>query len=614
MKSINLITRTRALLAGLAFGALGLVSAQASSTIINFSVDMSVQTTAGTFIPGTDTVSVHGSFNGWGALNLVQQGSGTVYTNTVNDTTDANGASVFYKYVNSHSGYPNGGYESLCDGGGNRAATLPAVSGSTLNLPTPFFSDSGPGVTLTSTITFQVDMSQQINLGYFTNGLSTVDVSGNFDGWNPANGPLTWDPTIVRATPGGLLTSNVYVGTFTSVPVSTNAHMAYQFVMNGQNYEGGLNSTNNDGGGNRFFTFLPVNQTNPVVFYADAPYAPVSQLRFSVDMSVVAVTDTNFNPASVTINGDLFGWGGVALTNNPSAANTNIYTSPTYTDGVGSSINYQFRYTELSTGNTVYDHANGANGGQGNRQYIVPNVANTNVYAVFNDASLDDYLLQPATVTFSVDMNGAVGNDGHVFDPNQDSVYLNGTFAGWYAWSGGVNPAPAPAGYQMIEEGFTTIYTNTLVIPAGQTLTAIYKYGIDAGSVNGGPADDEAASGQNHERVIRSTVMNPYVFATDTFGFQYNEPYFSLSNPAGGHLAVGAKNADGFLPVSWLGRPGANLQSTTNLLNPVWQNLPATDGTNWVLGYSSTNGFVSVFNTPAATPGTPKTFYRLIKK
>jgi hypothetical protein len=157
--------------------------------------------------------------------------------------------------------------------------------------------------------------------------------------------------------------------------------------------------------------------------------------------------------------------------------------------------------------------------------------------------------------------------------------------------------------------GLTTVYTNTLVLPAGSTLSAIYKYGIDAGSVNGGPADDEAASGLNHERVIRSTAMNPYVFATDTFGFQYNEPYFSQTYPAGGQLSVGPKNGNGTVPVSWLGRPGAHLQATTNLLNSSWQNLPATDGTNWVSGYSSTNGFVSVTNWPAS----PKAFFRLIK-
>jgi hypothetical protein len=60
--------------------------------------------------------------------------------------------------------------------------------------------------------------------------------------------------------------------------------------------------------------------------------------------------------------------------------------------------------------------------------------------------------------------------------------------------------------------------------------------------------------------------------------------------------------------VSWLGRPGAHLQACANLAG-AWQDLTATDGTNWTTGFSSTNGFVSVTNWPA----TDKTFFRLVK-
>lgn len=591
------------LLAGVVLCAAGVANAQISNSIVTFSVDMGTNILTGTFIPGTDTVSANGSFNGWGALNLVQEGTSTVYTNTANDTSDANGGHMFYKFFNSHTGIS---YENLCDGSGNRGVTLPSVSGSSLNLPTPFFGDAGAPILYTSTITFQVDMSQQINLGYFTKGVTTIQVSGNFNGWTPASGPLTNDPTIIRSSPGGLLTSNVYVGTFTSVAVSTNAHMAYQFVMNGS-YEG-VSGPDNDGGGNRFFTMLATSQANPVVFYADAPYAPASQVSFSVDMAIVSETDTNFNPASVTINGDLMGWGGVALTNNPNASNTNIYSSPAYAAGVGSSINYQFRYTELNNGNIVYDHANGANGGNNNRFFVVPNVSSTNVSAVFNDASLTDYLTQPTPVLFSVNMNGAVGTDAHTFNPSVDAVYLNGQFANWYAWAGGVNPAPAPAGYQMVEQGFSMIYTNTIIIPAGTPVAFNYKFGMDPNNLNGGPLDDEAASGQNHYRVVRATAFNPYVMPTDTFGTMYGEPFFNANSTGGANLAVG-KPVAGKVPVNWLGRPGAHLQVKTNLLSGTWQDIVATDGTNWTSGYSSTNGFVSQTNWPASS----KAFFRLVK-
>jgi hypothetical protein len=582
-----------------------------ANTIVTFSVDMGTNILNNTFVPGTDTISVHGSFNSWGAgVNLVQQGSGTVYTNTVDDTGDANGGSLSYKFVDSDALIGSGGYESLCDGGGNRAVTLPAASGSSLALPTPFFADDGAPVTYTSTITFQVDMAQQVNLGTFNPNTDTIQVSGNFNGWTPGSGTLTADPAILRTNQYGLVTSNVFAGTFTSVAVSTNAHMAYKYVLNGT-YGDNPSGANNDGGGNRFYTMLPVDQTNPIVFYDDAPYAPlVTNIEFSVDMSVVAITDTNFNPASVTVNGDLMGWGGVAMTNNPTAANTNIYTCiQSFTDGVGATVNYQYRYTLLnSPSSTVYDHANGVNGGQGNRVITIPNVNNTNFLSVFNDASLGDYLLKPTAVLFSVDMAGAMGTDSHSFSSTLDAVYINGTFANWYTWAGGANPTPAPGSspgagnaggpFLMVEQGTNMVYTNTLVIPPGPVVLS-YKYGLDPNEENGGPLDDEAISGQNHGRVVRSLAFNPYVMAQDKFGDQYVEPYFSSSDPAGGDLTIGQPIA-GKVPVEWLGRPGAHLQANGTLTGGAWQDLWVTDGTNWTSGFTSTNGFVSQTNWPAA--------------
>lgn len=606
---MNLKSTARALVAGLAACVTGAVTVHAS-TVLTFSVDMGTNILNGTFVPGTDTVSAHGSFDGWGAgVTLVQDGSSTIYTNTATDTADPDGSVVKYKFVNSNAAYSStSGYETTADYN-NRTGLLPAGGGA-LVLPTPFFGDAGAAIT--HNITFQVDMSQQINLGAFTNDASTVDVRGNFNGWSGGVNVLARDPSILITNQYGLVTSNVYTGTV-SVTASPNAAMDYKFVEN-DNFEG--TPILDDGGGNRFFTLIDADQTNPIVYFSDAPYAPVAQLTFSVDMTVVALTDTNFNPASVTINGDLMGWGGVAMTNDPAAANTNIYTSPTFAAGVGSSVNYQFRYTHLSDGSIVYDHADGANGGNNNRYYVVPNVSSTNVVAVFNDAALNDYLLQPTPVFFSVDMSWATTNDLFVgtnnvgpFNPATDNVYINGQFANWYGWAGGFPPVSAPPGYQMIEQGLSLIYTNTIVMPAGTPIAFNYKYGTDPGTANSGPLDDEAAFGNNHYRVVRSTAATPYLMPTDQFHVgMYAEPYFSSGNTAGGQLKVGAA-AGGSVPVSWLGRPGAQLQVATDLTGGNWQTIAATDGTNWSAGYYSTNGFVSQTNWPAAG----NTFFRLIK-
>jgi hypothetical protein len=586
-------------LAGVMLSAAGAGTGQAQSAIVTFSVDMATNIAAGTFTPGSSTLTVNGTYNGWGTgTPLVQEGSSTIFTNTVADSGDAVGGVLGYKFV------ANGTYESLPTGQ-NRPARMPSIAGASLVLPTPFFNDAGAPVT--NDVTFQVDMSQQINIGAFTNGEGIVEVRGLFNGWTGGANVLALDPLILVTNKYGLVTSDVYTGTV-AVVASPNAAMAFKFVFDPptNDYEG-VTSINADGGGNRFFDNY--TQVLPLVYFSDQPFAPTAQVTFNVDMTVVALTDTNFNPASVTLNGDLTGWGGVAMTNNPTAANTNIY-SVVFTIGQGSPVNWQYRYTELSGGNTVYDHFNGANGGQGNRYYLVPDVTVTNLPPVFfNDAALDDYITQPTPVSFSVDMTGAVGTDAHAFDPTADGLYINGQFANWYAWAGGINPASAPAGFQMMQVGSSMIFTNTVIIPAGTPLGFAYKYGMDPNNQNLGPLDDEAASGSNHYRVVRATAFNPYPMPQDKFGYQYSEPLFSSVGTTNGELSIGAL-AGGKTPISWLGRPGARLQTTTNVLSANWQTIAATDGTNWTVGYNSTNGFVSTTNWPAAN----STFFRLIKQ
>jgi hypothetical protein len=307
--------------------------------------------------------------------------------------------------------------------------------------------------------------------------------------------------------------------------------------------------------------------------------------------------------------------------------------------GEGTAYVLQYRYTNSTYNGWVYDYAqDGGPNWVNNNNYrrnidlpITATVLTTNFPVVyFNDLAPDDYLPTATPVLFSVDMNGAVGTDSHAFVSGVDSVYINGMFAGatpsdpnpaagvsqyWYTWSGGVNPVSAPPGYQMIEVGASTVYTNIIVLPRGTPVALSYQYGMDIDSANGGPVEDEAASGNVHYRGVRLTTSNPYVMPTDTFSSQpYVEPFFSTGNIgangslAGGSLTVGAPSA-GNVPVSWLGRPGAHLQTSTNLASTVWQDLAATDGTNWTLGTSSTNGFVSQTNWPAGS----KAFFRLIK-
>jgi hypothetical protein len=651
---------------GLLLCAAGIMTAQAAITnaYITFSVDMSSNLVAGTFNPatpaiiggnsyggtGTDTVYARGIFNGWAntGLQLVQVGASGVYTNTADDTAaqDLSDGNANWQY----DAYLNG---TLTDEGtsdyANRMAYLPTTNNGTVVVPTAFFNDSGP--LTTNNITYQVDMSEQIEVGAFHPGSGDyVVVAGSYDNFVlgssvPPQVMLTNNPNILITNNNfspPVIESNVWVGT---AAISTDSSRAQATVNCGQQYKyviepGGSwdapQFPNLDpDGGNRFLT-MSGDQILPLVNFSDQPYAPLANVTLNLDMSGPITYDTNFVPGSVVVWGTFNGWAtGIPLTNNPAAPNTNLYSTVISMEE-GAPIIVQYRYTNSFINYFVYDYAqDGGPNSANNNNYrrtvtlpITPSLLVTNLPAVyFDDLAPDDYLTKPTPVLFSVDMNGAVGTDAHVFNPSADGVYINGSFAGatpsepnggtpqeWYPWSG-ASPVAAPPGYQMVEVGTSTIYTNTIVLPVGTPVALSYQYGMDPSSFSLGPSEDEAAVQTVHYRAVRSTGFNPYVMPVDIFTNQpYVEPFFSTGNIgangnlAGGDLTVGTPVA-GKVPVSWLGRPGAHLQSKASLVSGVWQDAFATDGTNWTAGVSSTNGFVSVTNWPSGG----NTFFRLVK-
>ena len=100
-------------------------------------------------------------------------------------------------------------------------------------MPVQFFGDQGaepgrlPQITV-GNVWFQVDMSQQIQLGVFNPNTMTVQVNGSMGSGNnfgfgqgatPSGNILTNDPTILRTNQFGLVSSNVYVG-FLASPIA----------------------------------------------------------------------------------------------------------------------------------------------------------------------------------------------------------------------------------------------------------------------------------------------------------------------------------------------------------------------------------------------------------
>ncbi|MDB6110399.1 MAG: hypothetical protein JWR69_2149 [Pedosphaera sp.] len=538
---------------------------------VTFQVDMGYQITLGTFVPGTDTVEARGSFQNWSAgFPLTNSPGNTNLYTGVYAVTDAEGTSEHYKFIVDGGNGPLGWESPASTGGADRAFTL---ANTNQTLPAVYFNDQlpPPPVPTTNMVTFQVDMAAQIFLGKFDTAVDTIEARGSFQNWS-AGFPLTNSPTA----------TNIYKGVY---PITDAAGSIenYKFVVDGGNGPLGWENPASTGGNNRTFTLLNTNaQTLPLVLFNDQPIPSFTNMvTFQVDMTV-GVLQGKFVVGTdiLEVRGSFQLWNsGFVLTNDPSAGNTNLFTGVyAVTDGAGTVEQYKF---VVDGGNGPLGWESPASTGGNNRTFTLANTNHQTLPAVyFNDTALNDILTADTVVTFSVNMANAVGTDAHAFDTNVDSVYLNGVNNGVPGsfWGWGLFP-PVPA--MTNNPPGSSIYSTEVLVPAGSPLSVSYKYGING-------ADNEAGFAQNHLRYIRAT--GTYSMPLDTFGTQYAEPAF-------GNLAIGAKTA-GHVPITWLGRAGVHLQTTTSLgAGHVWQDLASTDGLN------STNYPVGAGNV----------FFRLVK-
>jgi hypothetical protein len=559
MKRIH--TKQYALWAGLALCVTGLANA---NTIVTFQVDMTQQIANAAFTPGVNVVNARGSFNGWGTFQLTNNPSASntnLYTGVINDTSDANGALMNYKFC-----IDSGGWES----GNDRQVGLPATSGASLTVPSCYFNDATPpGVTVNNNITFQVDMTQQVAIGAFIPGTSVVSVRGGINGWGS---------TAMTNNPAGANT-NLYSMTLNQVDAPINLEHFKFFIDTGNNWESPSipSEQGREGDLNRYYNMLAAdgNVVLPPVYFNDiAPAPPITNIvTFTVDMSVQTALG-RFVPSTDTVEcrGSFNNWnvGAFVLTNNPAASNTNLYSGTATLIVPPSTISYKFWDSDAKAGNNGYESP--ASTGGGNRTYTLAN-SNTSLTiptVYYSDlSSTEDFLTADTLVTFTVSMTNAITTGGIPFNPVTDKVYLNGDWVPWWAWNDPLEPY-AP---YILTNGTSgdQLYSGTFLVPKGNSLQLTYKF-----SING--ADNELPAYVNHVRYVRN--LNTYSTPLDTFGTQGTEPPLgkvTVGTPAGGNI-----------PVAWLGLPSAYLQSATSVLGP-WTSYPATVNNGSPSGIYSTN-------------------------
>jgi len=603
---MNLKFSAKAIQRGFWMGAMLLSAtvASASSSILTFQVDMTDAIAGIGFNPTNQTVAARGTFDGWASpgFALTNNPSGAnpnLWSGTFTDTTDGNGLNTSWQFVTVTNGVIDQ-YSSQNDGD-NYVAVLPATSGGSLVIPVEFFSDDGPAVT--NALTFQVDMAEQLHLGNFNTG-DFVACQGQFEGWSDSF--LLTNDTALNVTNGqGVVTSMPYVGTYTTWSEDQNAETEYKFVYNNgsDNYEaptqGNIDRNNNN---NRFLLNQPINgaQVMPLVNFSDASFSAsvTNNVTFEIDMTT-QIAVSNFTSANtVEIHGDFNSWGnGQTMTNNPGGSTPDIYSTViTYVDAPGAE--HYFKY--VIQPNTEWENVSAVNASGGNRYLFLAKTSGnfTNGPVYYSDEApgeiIDFVLVTNCMVTFTVNMTNGTGmgpGGTATFDnayPSGDSIYLNGLNGGvndtFWKWGGLGNPT-----YQMTQIPNTFLFTITVPVNLGQQDYLTYKY-----SING--YDDEAASGDNRQRWIRS--LPNYTMPVDTYGNPTTEI------PAG-DLTVTAIAGDK-VQLSWLGRRGVLLETATSLdPGTVWTPVPLSDGTNLIVapgGMATTN----------YTIGQTNVFYQLI--
>jgi hypothetical protein len=342
------------------------------------------------------------------------------------------------------------------------------------------------GAPVLTPVTFQVDMSAQIAVGAFNPGAGdSVYAAGTFQS-------VPWSG--FQLTNGTGTNSAIYAGTYLDAD-PTNSAEQYKF------YEvtSGGGTTNWEGTDNRPFTVQAGGQTLALVYFDDifpTPSATTNNITFQVDMTDQILLGA-FNPATETIQAlgtfENPKWtAGFILTNNPNAANTNIYS------GVAPDGNYpgtyeQFKYVIVSTGNTYESTPN--------RVFNTPAGNATFPLAYFNNVS--NVVTVP--ITFQVDMTSQAGNlnAGAGIVPGVSGSFQSPTYSG------------APLTNTPIN-GNTNIYSGTFLVTEQPGYVYQYKFVI----INNGTLTYEspASTGtQNRVFAMPSTAETlPLVYWSDT--------------------------------------------------------------------------------------------------
>ncbi|RCL39069.1 MAG: hypothetical protein DBX00_02240 [Verrucomicrobia bacterium] len=259
-----------------------------------FRVDMSVQIAIGSYDPNNDRLLVRGPFNGWSGTDLTPVAENNSVYEAEIGIFDADGAQFDYKFFIG-SAISGDIWEGTVGPGENGNRRFIYRSGGQV-LDTVFFNDltlnPGGGIE----VTFQVDMSQLLQDGFFLPEFDWLEVRGAFNSWAPG--------FELEAISEG---SPIYTGTTIINSMAPGDSVEYKYIYNGGQWENGSNRT--------FILSQQGPQALPVRYFndvgPDANLAEDTEIIITVDMNnAVTLNGTSFNLETdrVYINGEFAGF------------------------------------------------------------------------------------------------------------------------------------------------------------------------------------------------------------------------------------------------------------------------------------------------------------------
>ncbi|MEO0403729.1 MAG: carbohydrate-binding module family 20 domain-containing protein, partial [Bacteroidota bacterium] len=432
---------------------------------ITFQVDMSLETV------GPDGVRIAGNFNDpdgdgnidnaaypqWdpAGIQLLDGDNDNIYDVTL---TLADGFTYEYKYINGNAWGQDEGVPAECQANGNRFYD---VNGADEVLAAHCFASCDPCVFNDFTVTFQVDMSEQVVDG------AGVHLAGSFNGWDPLANPMT-------DMGNGLWSIDLML---TAGDVHT-----YQFVNGNDinNAETVPTECGVDDGNNGFYREITVpggDTTLDLVCFSgcEGCVSSVVDVTFQVDMSEVGA-----NGIGVFIVGSFQlpnPWADGA--DQMADQGNDIYT---YTASLpaGSVIEYKYLNGPNFFNEETVPSACGVDNGLGgfNRTHTVGFADETIDLHCFSSCVGCD--IPPINVTFQVDMSD------ETVDPL--GVHIEGAFQGW-------DPGATP----MVDQG-NGIWTYTAMIEPNTSV----QYKFINGNVWG---QDEMVPGECNVSGNREVVL-----------------------------------------------------------------------------------------------------------